>query len=783
MAVNINGSSIGQPVVNGRSTPVSGGAKRKDKLDISKLYAYYDREKKSIADFVSEYQTVSNYDYYKNTQEIIDYRKRLMDLYDYSMLDLHLTSIVDSLFHQIIGERYSIKNADGSTNEEATKLIKNSWFVSYIRGVIESKLYGYTLMELGEIDESTGTLDGVKMIPRRNVAPKNNLVLEYPDDTAGWDITSKRFKGDYVMIDGQEGYGWLLKCIPIVMSKRFAISSHTQYAETYGTPMIVGKTTDDSFEEKKELANEIAAARDSRVIVAGIEDDITFLNQISNDTNKIYTELVGLANDEMTMLILGQSATTKSQAYVGSAEIQYRVMVDRVEAVREFVENHINEDLLWRLREKGLNISEDATFKYSNVMEMSPESKRDLFGMLLGSYEISQEEIYDTFGVTVGRQILEESNDQLLTYGEGTVKERGNPDNAESKSATTEQNLEREDNRNKKLKENYPDKASPYNPNPKVDNGINFFDSIAGCDLDASATPMDVALRKLDSKALSDIDVIKTLNKTYSSHHSHDNDVVASLEDDVNEFEVILATYLSDLFSGDEEALANALRELTQAQYNKLSEVFEDSYGVALESLSGSDSEEGYKNSVQNFFSSFSASKQYKLLMVIASLADTYSEDYATFVIEAKKANSLFNKTYHVVEGEVSRTAYEFANVWRSETDDQVIFQYGTAGDERVRADHAALDGIRMRKSEWATSSFLPPWAYGCRCYLFNTGTTDGRQLTNSRKLPSEDIVPAEFRINTGETGSVFSRQHPYYTGLTQGDAVFIRQAIANVNK
>ena len=64
---------------------------------------------------------------------------------------------------------------------------------------------------------------------------------------------------------------------------------------------------------------------------------------------------------------------------------------------------------------------------------MSPESKKDLIEVLLGSYEIDGEEIDKTFGVKVGRQILEESNDQLLTYGEETVKERGNPDQKQSK--------------------------------------------------------------------------------------------------------------------------------------------------------------------------------------------------------------------------------------------------------------------------------------------------------------------------------------------------------------
>ena len=786
MAIGQSTNLIGQKYYNqttsgynkstGVATPDQSNKVREDEFKAKDLYAYFDRSKKSIADYLSEYQNASNYNYYKNLGNKLDYRYRLIDLYDYGMQDLHLTSIVDSLFHQIVGERYSIKDAEGNTLKDATKLIKKSWFPKYIRGVLESKLYGYTLIELGDLDEKTGTLKEVRFVERRNVAPKDNLVLEFIHDASGWDITSDELKDDYILVDGEEGFGWMLKALPIVMSKRFALSSHTQYAETYGIPMIVGKTTDDSYEEKKSLANEIAAARDSRVIVTGLEDDITFLNQISNDTNKIYTELVRLTNDELTMLVLGQSATTESQAYAGSAEIQYRVMVDRVEAIREFVQNNVNEHLLWRLREKGLDIPEGATLQYSNVLEMSPESKKDLFEVLLGSYEVAPEEIYDTFGVVVGRQILEESNDQLLTYDEKTVKERGNPDKKISKDP--EQALKDAKGVEKKKK-----KAKEVAEFTKATAGINFFDTVAGCDLDSSASDMEKSLRKLDSKTLSTFDIVNDLTNTYASSHKHVVDVEASLSDDQGEFQIVVDQWLSRIFAGDPSAAPELHLALAQKQYDITKELFGDAYGIALDSLSLDSSSAGYKDAVSDFLATFSSSKQHKLVNIIVSLAATYKDDYATFVKEATKANALFNKTYHVVEGDTMRVGYEFARMWRLEENSETIFEYGTQNDAHVRDSHSSLQGIRMRKSEWATAKFLPPWEYNCRCFLINTGTTDGRSLTKSRKLPETSEVPAEFRTNTGETGAVFSRQHPYYKDLSQSDGADIRNAISQLER
>ncbi len=118
-------------------TVTDGNQTRKDNLDFDKLYTFYDRHKKAIPDFLREYQQVSNYNYHKSAGNTLDYRYRLMDLYDYSMLDLHLTSIVDSLYHQIIGERYFFRNPDGSTNKEIvnpSELVYHSSFIWALTG-------------------------------------------------------------------------------------------------------------------------------------------------------------------------------------------------------------------------------------------------------------------------------------------------------------------------------------------------------------------------------------------------------------------------------------------------------------------------------------------------------------------------------------------------------------------------------------------------------------------------------------------------------------------------
>ena len=737
-----------------RATNING------QLDEDRIKTLYDTKRKSMNDFVKIYANVANNDYYGKVSGKLDYRHKLMDLYQYVMLDTHLSSIIDSLFHQIVGERYTLNNPDGSINKEATKLIKKSWFVDYIRGVLEAKAFGYTLMQLGELDKETGSLDEVVQISRHNVCPNNSFVLEWIHGVAGWDITDSEHKLDHVLVDGKEGFGWLLKCVPMIISKRFALSSHTQYAETYGIPLIIGKTTDDSFTEKQNLANEIAAARDTRVIVTGTEDEINFLNQISNDTNKIYTELVRLTNDEVTMLILGQSATTESQAYVGSAEIQYRVMVDRVQAIREYVTNHINEELMWRLVEKGMDV-DGLEFTYSNAMELSPKETTDMLRVMLQSYEISPEEIEEMTGIKVGRQFMEEANDQLLTYGEESVKERGNPDNAKSKDpeGTTT------------------GKAREKETQDKVESVVaNFLHTSHGAELDTMASAIEIELRKLDSKTLSNNKMINGITETYKQFSGNLNNIEASISEEEDEFFELLIPYLGEIYRGGDVVVSE---EMISKQIEISKRIFKESYKVDLDNIDSDSNDFEYYSKVINFISSFAGVKQYQLMQSVIDIS-LKPQTFENFTAEAKKANRLFNNTYNKVESGLFEVSYEGANTWRSSNDDDIL-EYATVGDNRVRHNHSILDGVRMRKSDWAGSNFVPPWEHGCRCILININSKNGQLLTKSRNIPNDNIVAKEFRTNSGETGAVFTGDHPYFQ-VSTSDSAAIGIAIANAN-
>ena len=92
-----------------------------------------------------------------------------------------------------------------------------------------------------------------------------------------------------------------------------------------------------------------------------------------------------------------------TQSYVGSTKAHQDIFRDRIKVYREYIENAMNEEIIPRLVAMGY-IDDGLEFKYSGGLEMSVDSKIDLYDFLSDKYEIEPEEIAKEFGVVVKKQ-------------------------------------------------------------------------------------------------------------------------------------------------------------------------------------------------------------------------------------------------------------------------------------------------------------------------------------------------------------------------------------------
>lgn len=383
------------------------------KIDSQTLESIFRTSKKTIQEYVSEIERNCRY---KSTRSqvvkgvILDDRSRLIDLYEACVQqDAHIRSVLETLESQIIGERYMLarQNANGQyvRDVEATKKIQGSQFIKIIKGIAESKLYGYTLIEINPtIDPITGKLNDVNLIERRNVLPEQKTVLKRQGIwLPNWDLETPKYKKNYILINSGD-LGLFSATTPLILAKKFTLANYINFSHTYGQPIIHGKSESENLGDRNRLANDIASAATNRVIVTGLNDDIDIKAFTMSNSEKIYTSLIELVNAEVSNLILGsESMAGATQSYVGSTKAHQDIFRDRIKVYREYIENAMNEEIIPRLVAMGY-IKNGLEFKYSGGLEMSVESKIDLYDFLSDKYEIEPDEIAKEFGVVVKKQ-------------------------------------------------------------------------------------------------------------------------------------------------------------------------------------------------------------------------------------------------------------------------------------------------------------------------------------------------------------------------------------------
>lgn len=90
------------------------------------------------------------------------------------------------------------------------------------------------------------------------------------------------------------------------------------------------------------------------------------------------------------------------------------------------------------------------------------------------------------------------------------------------------------------------------------------------------------------------------------------------------------------------------------------------------------------------------------------------------------------------------------------------FLKYLTVGDDRVRYEHAALDGIIRKITDAFWRTHYPPNGWGCRCDVVQLATSVAKE---TETIPDVKIDPL-FRTNLAASGLIYPKGHAYYDGV-----------------
>ena len=353
--------------------------------------------KKDIASWRQAWQMAINID---NPR-----RQPLLDIYQDCMADLHLTGAIGQRKGMTMKEDFRLVNAQGKEDEKATRLLQTEWFNDFLDLALDSRFYGHSLIELGDVVTDEGGLmrfSGVSLVPRKHVVPERGVVLRQQGDDwrDGIPYREGEFADWCVEVGKPDDLGLLLKCAPSCISKKNMLGFWDMFGEIFGAPMRVAKATtvDDKERAKIEQALENMGAAFWGLFPDGT--DIQIVESSRGDAYNVYDRRVDRCNSELSKGILHQTMTIDSGSSLSQSETHLEVFENVVKADKRMLFYVINGRLLPLMQRHGFPVK-GCTFLWDETTSYSPAELREFLRVALQYYKVPKTYFEENFGIPI----------------------------------------------------------------------------------------------------------------------------------------------------------------------------------------------------------------------------------------------------------------------------------------------------------------------------------------------------------------------------------------------
>lgn len=144
-------------------------------------------------------------------------------------------------------------------------------------------------------------------------------------------------------------------------------------------------------------------------------------------------------------------------------------------------------------------------------------------------------------------------------------------------------------------------------------------------------------------------------------------------------------------------------------------------------------------------------------------------KSFEQFLNDVRKIDATYNEHYLRAEYNFVQQSANMAAKWEDfqKDGDRYLLQYRTAGDDRVRPAHAALEGVTLPPSDTFWSEYYPPNGWGCRCSVVQVlrsrhEETDHEAAMSLGEEALQEDKKGVFRFNSGKEGKTVPDYNPY---------------------
>lgn len=349
--------------------------------------------KKDIADWRKAWQQAINIERPK--------RNLLYDIYKDCLVDLHLSGCIEQRQNMVLKKSFRLIGKDGKENEKLTEFFETEWFKDFMNAVLESRYWGHSLIEFGDIQNNKFSY--IQVVPRKHVIPEYKVILRDTSDTiqSGISYTEGDFADWCIECGKSHDLGLLLKCAPSAISKRHMLSFWDGFGEMFGMPIRIAKTTSRDEKDNDRIENmlENMGAASWGLFPDGTE--VQLIESSRGDAFNVYDKRIDRANSEISKGILNQTMTIDSGSSLSQSEVHLEVFNNVVEKDADFLRDIINDKLIPLMCKHGFPL-ENYRFAWDDAIDFSVQDMKDVESMLLNAgYEIDAQYFIDKYNIPI----------------------------------------------------------------------------------------------------------------------------------------------------------------------------------------------------------------------------------------------------------------------------------------------------------------------------------------------------------------------------------------------
>lgn len=291
-------------------------------------------------------------------------RARLYDVYSDVLLDGHLTGIINKRMDAVLNKELCFIKDDKEV-EEMEDLMHSGVFRDIVTKILETKFWGISGMEF-----IPGSELEFEEIPRKHIKPEFGVISI---DQSSYEGIPYKGVSNIWIVGKKRDYGLLLQCSPYALYKKGDFADWAQYVEIFGQPVRVAKYDANDIKTKLELKKAIDEAGSSLAIMIPNQASFEIMDgKISNGDGQLQERLKNSCNDEMSILVLGNTETTSNSNGGSNAKAQEhgKQQLEVSKSDMAFVITHLNSPAFLNILKSYGYPVEGGHFKFEKEIDL-----------------------------------------------------------------------------------------------------------------------------------------------------------------------------------------------------------------------------------------------------------------------------------------------------------------------------------------------------------------------------------------------------------------------------